>query len=160
MALHYGAKAVVTTVDGEADPFELSAGVLEEDTPAPYVFVLVVDYILRHAISDNTHGFTISPRVGTRSCTRFPAYAVSDLIFADDIALLSHSHADAQALLTAVEQEALPVSLKIHHKKTEYILVGDFKSDPGLTVIEGLIMRVIDFKYLGSWVVSSQNDFD
>ena len=73
MALYYGVKAVVTTKDGEADPFELSAGVLQGDTLAPYLFVLVVDYILRRAIPDNTHGFTISPRVGTRSRTTFPA---------------------------------------------------------------------------------------
>ena len=160
MALYYGAKAVVTTKDGEADPFELSAGVLQGDTLAPYLFVLVVDYILRLAIPDNTCGFTISPRVGTRSRTTLPAYAVSDLDFADDIALLSHNHVDAQSLLTAVEQEALPAGLKINRKKTEYMLVGDFKSDPGLTVIEGPIARVDDFKYLGSWVVSSRKDFE
>ena len=87
MALYYGAKAV----DGEADPFELSAGVLQGDTLAPY---------LRHAIPDDTHGFTISPRVGTQSRTSSPAFVVSDLDFADDIALLSHNHEDTQALLT------------------------------------------------------------
>ena len=145
MALYYGAKAVVTTRDGETDPFELSAGVLQGDTLAPYLFVLVVDYILRRAIPDNTRSFTISPRVGTRSRTTFPAYAVSDLDFADDIALLSHNHVDAQSLLTAVEQEALPAGLKINRKKTEYMLVGGFKCDPGLTVIEA---RLDDFKYL------------
>ena len=49
MALYYGAKVVVTTADGEADPFNLSAGVLQGDTLAPYLFVLVVDYISRCA---------------------------------------------------------------------------------------------------------------
>ena len=43
MALYYGAKVVVTTADGEADPFNLSAGVLQGDTLALYLFVLVVD---------------------------------------------------------------------------------------------------------------------
>ena len=105
----------------------------------------MVDYILRCAIPDNTRGFTISPRVGTRSRTTFPAYAVSDLDFADDIALLSHNHVDPQSLLTVVEQEALPAGLKINRKKTEYMLVGGFKCDPGLTVIEA---RLDDFKYL------------
>ena len=90
----------------------------------------------------------------------FPAYAVSGLDFADDIALLSHNNVDAQSLLTAVEQEVLPAGLKINRKKTEYMLVGDFKSDPGLTVIEGPIARVDDFKYLGSLVVSSRKDFE
>ncbi len=34
MALYYGAKVLVTTADGEADPFNLSAGVLQGDTPS------------------------------------------------------------------------------------------------------------------------------
>ena len=160
MALYYGAKVVVTTTDGEADPFDLSAGVLQGDTLAPYLFVLVVDYVLRCAIPDDTHGFIISPRVGTRSRTHSPAVAVSDLDFADDIALLSHNHEDAQALLTSVEQEALTVGLKINRKKTEYMLVGDFRADPGLAVFLGPIARTNDFKYLGSWVVSSKRDFE
>ena len=120
----------------------------------------MVDYILRCAIPDNTRGFTISPRVGTRSRTTFPAYAVSDLDFADDIALLSHNHVDHQSLLTVVEQEALPTGLKINQRKTGYMLVGGFKCDLGLTVIEGPIACVNDFKYLGSWVVSLRKDFE
>ena len=59
-----------------------------------------------------------------------------------------------------MEQEALPAGLKINRKKTEYMLVGDFKSNPGLTVIEDPIARVDDFKYLGSWVVSSRKNFE
>ena len=88
---------------------------LQGDTLAPYLFLLLVDYILRRVyIPDNTHGLTISPCVGTRSHTSFTANAISDLDFADDSAILSHNHVDAQALLTAVEQEALPVSMKIN----------------------------------------------
>ena len=90
--------------------------------------------------------------------TSLPAFAVSDLDFEDDIALLSHNHVDTQFLLTAVEQEALPVGLKIN--QTEYMLVADFKSDPGLTVIEGPIAHMDDFKYLVSWVVSWTKDFE
>ena len=58
----------------------------------------MVDYILRCAIPDDSHGFIISPRVGTQSRTSSTAVAVSDL----DFALLSHNHADAQALLTSM----------------------------------------------------------
>ena len=74
--------------------------------------------------------------------------------------MLSHNHGDAQALLTSAEQEALTVGLKINRKKTEYMLVGDFKADAGLSVIEGPIAWTNDFKYLGSWVVSSKRDFE
>ena len=93
--------------------------------------------------------------MGTHSGTSSPAVEVSDLDFADDIVLLSHNHEDAQALLTSVEQEALTVGLKINRKKAEYMLVGDFRADPGLIVIEGPIAQTNDFKYLGSWVVPS-----
>ena len=58
-----------------------------------------------------------------------------------------------------MEQEAQTVGLKINRKKTEYLLVGDFKADPGLTVIEGPIARTNN-EYLGSWVVSSERDFE
>ena len=153
MALYYEAKVA----DREADPFNLSAGVLQGYTLALYLLVLVVEYILRCAVPDNSHGFIISPCVGIRSRTSSPAVAVSDLDFADDIALLSHNHGDA---LTSVEQEALTVGLKINRKKSEYMLVDDFKADPGLSVIEGPIARTNDFKYLGSWVVSSKRDFE
>ena len=85
MALYYGAKAVVTTTDGEAGPFELSAGVLQGDTLAPYVFGLGY--------------FTLSSHMDARSCTSSPAFVVSDLEFAN--------YEDAQVLLTAVEQEVL-----------------------------------------------------
>lgn len=49
----------------------------------------------------------------------------------------THNHVDEQAILTAVEQEAISVGLKINYKKTKYMLEGDFKSVSGLTVFEG-----------------------
>ena len=109
---------------------------------------------------DESHGLIISPRGDTQSQSSSLAIAVLDLDFADDIVLLSHSHEDAQALLTSVEKEALTVGLKINCKKMEYMLVGDFKADPELTVIEGPIVQTKDFKYLGSWVLSSRRDFE
>ena len=120
----------------------------------------MVDYNLTCAIPDDAHGFTISPRVGTQICKSSPIFAVSDLDLADDIALFSNNHVDAQDQLTAVEQEALIISLKMNHKKTEYMLMGDFKSDLGLTVIEGPIVRTNNFNYFGSLVVSSNRDFE
>ena len=59
-----------------------------------------------------------------------------------------------------MEQEALSVGLKINRKVTKYMLVGDFKADSGLTVVEGPIAWVNDFKGFGSWVMSSRRDFE
>ena len=68
--------------------------------------------------------------------------------------MLSHNHEDAQTLITAVKQEALSVGLQINGLKMECMLVGNFKIDSGLTVVEGPIAQVNGFKYQGSWVIS------
>ena len=79
MALYYGTKVVVTTADGEVDPFNLSAGVLQADTLAPYIFVLVLNCVLRCAIPDDSHSFIIASCAGIQLRTSSPAIAVSDL---------------------------------------------------------------------------------
>ena len=43
--------AKVLTPDGETDTVPILAGVLEGDTLAPYLFIIVLDYALRRAIT-------------------------------------------------------------------------------------------------------------
>ena len=51
MACTKNTKAKVITPDGEAEVFEILARVRQGDTIAPYLFVIVLDYALREAIS-------------------------------------------------------------------------------------------------------------
>ena len=52
--------AKVMFPDGEADFFDILAGVLQGDTLAPYLFVIVIDYIMRTATDGKEHlGFTL-----------------------------------------------------------------------------------------------------
>ena len=152
MSMYSGTAARVVTADGCSADFDVEAGVLQGDTLAPYLFVIVVDYVLRAAIPDDSVGFLIQKRLLSR---RHPAK------YADDIALLSGTMANAQTLLTAVEENAAAVGLHINMKKTEYIRIGNFSSDnhPTLRVIGGEIAEVADFRYLGSWIMSSNKDF-
>ena len=157
MSMYSGTAARVVTADGCSADFDVEAGVLQGDTLAPYLFVIVVDYVLRAAIPDDSVGFMIQKRLSRRH----PAKYVTDLDLADDIALLSGTMANAQTLLTAVEENAAAVGLHINMKKTEYIRIGDFSNDnhPTLRVSGGEIAEVTDFRYLGSWIMSSQKDF-
>ena len=43
--------AKVITPDGETEIFSILAGVLQGDTLAPYLFVIVIDYIMRKPIT-------------------------------------------------------------------------------------------------------------
>ena len=45
--LYENTRARVITPDGETKFFEIIAGVLQGDTLAPYLFVIVLDYMLR-----------------------------------------------------------------------------------------------------------------
>ena len=47
---YQGTKAKVITSDCDTDEFDILAGVLQGDTLAPYLFIIVFDYCLRSAI--------------------------------------------------------------------------------------------------------------
>ena len=102
-------KAKVITPDGETDEFDIYSGVLQGDTLAPYLFMIVLDNCLRSAINGREEllGFTINPR---RS-HRVGPLMVTDLDFADDIALVSDTACQAQELLVRVEDTALRVGM-------------------------------------------------
>ena len=120
-AMYEDTTAFVRTSSGESsDPFDVNVGVLQGDTLAPLLFVLVVDYVLRCAVEDTGIAFELRARRSSRQ----PATVLSDLDFADDIVLFANNTADAQRFLHSVEQHAADVGLFINAKKTEYMVVG------------------------------------
>ena len=148
--------ARVLSPDGETAWFKILAGVLQGDTLAPFLFIIVLDYALRKAINGREAelGFTLTPR---RS-RRHQAVVQTDLDFADDIALLSGDISQAQELLELVQQESEKIGLRINSTKTKFIALN-CQIDPTLSTEEGEeIERVNDFKYLGSPVMCSLND--
>lgn len=160
MSLYKSSSARVCTTDGLSDPILLSRGVLQGDTLAPYLFIVVMDYILRNAINDEL-GYNISPYSSNRrSASRILQKFLSNLAFADDIALLCSSFNDAQTILSAIVNTALTIGLKMNLSKTEYLLVGTWPTPlPNITINNVAINRVYDYKYLGSYIMNSTKDF-
>ena len=146
---------VVSTV-GDTKMFEIIAGVLQGDTLAPFLFIIVLDYALRKATAgrEDELGFTITPRTSRRH----PKVTLTDLDFADDIGLLSDEIAQAQELLLSVEKECNKVGLGVNAKKTKGLPINIDNPTP-LHITDGTVLEwVEDFKYLGSWVESSKKD--
>ena len=87
MKLYEGPKAKVVSPDGDAALFDIKAGVLQWDTLAPYLFAIVLDHAMRRA----TEGKELDLGFIVEKCrnSMFPTKAVTDIDFADDIALLS-----------------------------------------------------------------------
>ncbi|KAL5253695.1 hypothetical protein ACHWQZ_G013464 [Mnemiopsis leidyi] len=103
--LYDSAKSRVETSDGLTEFFETLISVLQGDTLAPFLFIIVLDIILRNCMSPE-HGLTITPR----QSRRIPAVTVTDLDFADDLALLSNTIQEAQSLLNNLEIAAEKVT--------------------------------------------------
>ena len=82
---------------------------------------------------------------------------LSDLDFADDIALLSKEIWQAQELLLRVEKSVGKVGLKMNAGKTKFM---SFNSDNvTITTSNGTELdQVTDFKYLGAWMASTEKD--
>ena len=130
------------------------AGVMQGDTLAPFLFVIVLDYALRKAINgkESELGFTLHKRRGRRH----PEISICDLDFADDIVLISNEIQQAQSLLCQVELECKKVGLGLNVKKTKSMF---FNVEVSLlsTVAGEIVKQALtesgdqDFKYLGSW---------
>ena len=78
-----------------SEPFAITTGVLQGDVLAPFLFIIVIDYVSKRSAGDFgylTHKGNNQDNSGRaeRSTTRSTDYKVNDLSFADDIALLEN----------------------------------------------------------------------
>ena len=133
--------------DGETDLCDILMGVLQGDTLTPFLFVIVLDYAMRKAIDgkEEALGFTITPR----RIRHIPARMITDLDFADDIALMSNLMIQSQELLLAGEEECNRVGLKINAKKTKYLsynINDDFDTENIIGQIENLVNKRDELK--------------
>ncbi len=102
-------------VDGEiTNFFDVITGVLQGDVLTPFLFIVVIDWVLRNSDIDQL-GFITKPR---RS-RRYPEQRLGDLDFADDIGLLGNNQEEAQEQLDRLSETASQVSLLINAKKTK-----------------------------------------
>lgn len=159
-SMYSNTMARVITPDGETEQFDITAGVLQGDTLAPFLFIIVLDYAMRKAMADGKEedlGFTITPRKSRRHRKE----VLADLDFADDISLLSDAIVQAQELLLRVEHECNKVGLGLNGPKTKYLTYNIEEDHAPLHTRDGTILEEKkDFKYLGSWVDETLKDIN
>ena len=127
--LLYDSSSSRVYVNGQtSEKFDITTGVLQGDVLAPFLFIIVIDYLTKNAIGD--YGFTThqGTTTNTRSLRntadrekRNKKRVISDLDFADDIALLEGCEAKSQEQLSALSTIAATVGLEINAKKTKRI---------------------------------------
>ena len=146
--LYEDTKAKVLSPDGETELFDILAGVLQGDTLAP---VIIFDYVMEKAVGNKAE--EIGFRLDNRSRQKSPTI-VTDLMFADDIALVSEEIHQAQMFLDRVEVEGENVGLHINAGKTELMAVNQ-KDPVNIKSSAGKAIKVVqNFKYLGPWMAT------
>nr|KAG5699276.1 hypothetical protein BaRGS_000478 [Batillaria attramentaria] len=130
-----------------SESFEVKTGVRQGCLLSPFLFLLVIDWIMKTTTTGRKNGI------------QWTLWAqLDDLDFADDLALLSHSHSQMQDKTTCLEATSAGTGLKISRRKTELMKINTTANTP-VTVGGEPIREVESFVYLGS-VVDGQGGTD
>ena len=107
---------------------------------SPFLFILVIDWVMKTATKEKQNGIQWTMLT-----------QLDDLDFADDLALLSHSHRQMQDKTTELALISAQVGLKINKRKTKIMRTNATCETP--IMLEGeTLEEVKDFRYLGSIV--------
>ena len=117
----------VQTLDGPTKEFFTTTGILQGDTLAPYLFVIVVDYLLRQSIDTlKSKGIDIMPSKTSREKDKY----LTDLDYADDIALTAMLLQDAEDLLSSLEDASAKVGLFLNARRQNICLLMEMTALP------------------------------
>ena len=120
--------------------FDVKTGVRQECPMSRLLFNLAIDWVMRQTTSYRVRGIR-----WTLLST------LEDLDFADDVALLSHTHQHMQKKNTRLSMFAQQVGLKISQKKTEVTMLN--VSNPSPVKVNGEDLPTTEeFTYLGNTV--------
>ena len=155
MILYRNTKVKVPSPNGGTDYFDIVAGVLQGDTLTPYLFIICLDYVLRTSIDKiKENGFELTKK-RSRS---YPAKTITDANYADDIAILANTPAQAETLLLSLKRADAGIGLHVNAHKTEYMC---FNQTGDISTLAGSSLKLVDkFTYLGSSVSSTEKDID
>ena len=91
---------------------------------------------------------------------RYPAQTITNTDYADDIALLENTPAQAESLFHSLEKAAGSIDLHVNANKTEFMCFNQNKKGDISTLKSGSLKLVDKFTYLGSSISSTGNDIN
>ena len=123
-----------------SEPFQVKTGGRQGCLLTPFLFLLVVDCVMRRVTE------------GRRTGIQWTLHEqLEDLDFADDLALLSHSHQQMQEKTSRLEEVAAVTGLIINRDKTKMMRLRNKTTQP-IKLSSGTVEEVESFTYLGSVV--------
>ena len=139
--------------DGDTSFFDINAGVLQGDTLAPILFVISLDFVLRTLLDKHHHlCFTLSPRLSSR----YAPEKLTDVDYADDLAITADTITNATVLLHNLENATNEVGLYVNASKAKFI---SFNQQGSIQTVSGESTELVEsFIYLGSEINSTKKD--
>ena len=118
--LYRNIKVKVRSPDEDTEYFDIVAGVLQGDTLTPYLFIICLDYVLRTSIDKiRENGFELTKK---RS-RKYPAKAITDADYADDIAILANTPNQVETQLHSLERAAAGIGLHVNAQNWIYVII-------------------------------------
>ena len=123
------------------------------DTLATFLIIICFDYVLKKVLDRNNDlGFTLIER---RS-KRYPAIQITDVDYADDLAIITDKTSEAIILLHKIEKTTKEICLSINTGKTKFISINQGINEVIKSLNGKNIKEVSDFKYIGSYIQSTE----
>ena len=124
----------VHSPDGDAEYFDIVAGVLQGDTLAPYLFIICLYYVLRTSIN----------KIKENSCelTKKKKQKVQlPTLTTPMTPILANTPNQAKTLLHSLERAAAHIGLHVNAHKTEYMC---FNQTGDISTLDGTPLKVVD----------------
>ena len=109
-----------------SESFEVKTGVRQGCLLSPFLLLLVMDWIMKTTTTGRNSGIQWTLRT-----------QLDDLDFADDLAILSHSHSQLQDKTTLLETISAGTGLKINRKMTELMKMNTTANGGGVFCLPG-----------------------
>jgi len=142
-ALYDNSSCCVKTASGYTEFFEIVSGVRQGCILSLFLFIIVIDFVMRRTMD---HGIVWQKR-----------NRLTDLDFADDIAIVAEEENVCQEMTAKFEEQSAQVGLNISREKTKTMGITQRSSPQPVAIAQENIEYVERFTYLGS-VISSDGD--
>ena len=139
-AMYDGFECAVVEEEATSEWFELTTGVKQGCTMSGFLFLLIIDWVMRHTVKEE----------GTGLRWKFTS-KLEDLDFADDVALISSTQRHVQLKTNRLVENAEMAGLRVNVAKCKVMRVNA-RNNEAITVNGVALEDVEKFTYLGATV--------